>query len=128
MLRITLGDYTLAIAKDMPSIYNEYHKRAKLVEFFESENATDAQFFLAVARGSDWPFLIVVQRYHPGPVSGFFPGVMLVPETDLLFIGAGDRIVSYSLDSPKKLWEEKITLGFWRWVKISGVCDHVGRD
>src|SRR5215472_4515090 len=115
MLRITLGDYTLAIAKDMPSIYNEYHKRAKLVEFFESENATDAQFFLAVARGSDWPFLIVVQRYHPGPVSGFFPGVVLVPETDLLFIGAGELVVAYRLDTPERVWKDTAEMGFLGW-------------
>jgi hypothetical protein len=90
----------------MPNLYSEYHKRAKLVELFEGEDEEVSQFFLSVARGSEWPFLVVMQRYSPGPVSGFYPpGVLLIPETHLLFIGVGDRIVIYSLDSPKRLWD-----------------------
>lgn len=73
--------------------------------------------FLAVKKRFDWPFLVVAQRYSPGGHAGFYPGVLFVPETHLLFIGAGTRLLAYQLDPPEKLWEDEADTGFWNWER-----------
>jgi hypothetical protein len=54
------------------------------------------------------------QRFSPCS-GGFNPGVLLVPETGVLFIGAGDRLLAYKLDGPQRLWEDNANAGFWSW-------------
>ncbi len=54
-------------------------------------------------------------RYDPS--GGFHPGALLVPETGLLFIGAGERLLAYRLDGPTRLWEEATDCGFWGWAR-----------
>lgn len=117
MIRISLGEYTLTVSNDYPSLYKEYHKRANLVNVFEDKHDEGTLFFVSVAKGADWPFLMVMQRYTPGSSSGFYPGVLLLPETHLLFIGAGERLLAYALDSPGKLWEERTWPGFLGWER-----------
>lgn len=117
MFRITLDKYTLSISDEFPHGYIHYQKAAKLVETFEGKAQEEPFCYLSVAKEVDAPFLIVVQRYLPGPESGFYPGILLIPETNVLFIGAGERLLIYKLDSPKKLWEEEIEIGFWGWAR-----------
>jgi hypothetical protein len=114
--------FTLSVSDTIPSIYYEYHKRAKLVEIFEGGDQQEESFFyLSVAKGSDWPFLIVAQKYAFSPQMGFHPGVVLIPETNLLFIGAGERLLAYKLEPPAKLWEEVAHGGFRGWERYQQV-------
>ncbi|HET6252313.1 MAG TPA: hypothetical protein VFE47_31795 [Tepidisphaeraceae bacterium] len=53
--------------------------------------------------------MIVGQRFNPS--GGFNPGVLLVPETKILFVGAGERILAYQLDGPSRLWEDTAEAG-----------------
>ena len=46
---------------------------------------------------------------------------MLVPETDLLLLGAGDRLLAYRLDLPEQLWEDVADAGFWFWARFEDV-------
>lgn len=117
MFRITIGEYTLTVADDYPSIYNEYHKQAKLIEILESSDAEGTICFVSVAKGLNQPFLVVVQKYSPGQENGFQPGILLIPETRLLFIGAGERLLAYTWDPPKRLWEKSVIVGFWGWER-----------
>jgi hypothetical protein len=60
------------------------------------ETGGDYAGYLSVAVDDgqeNWP-LLVTQRYSPSG-SGFEPGVLLVPETGMLFIGAGTRLLGY---------------------------------
>jgi len=61
-----------------------------------------------------WPFLVVAQKFWPA-VAGFSPGVLMVPETRRLFIGAGERLLAYDIDGPRRLWEDRADTGFWHW-------------
>jgi len=115
MFRISINEYTLAVSDDYPNIYNEYHKRARLVEILGSYEAEGAVCFVSLSKDSDWPFLVVVQKYSPEPESGFDPGVMFIPETHFVFIGAGKRLLAYTWDPPEKVWEEHVMGGFWGW-------------
>src|SRR6266571_2234442 len=40
---------------------------------------------------------------------------VLVPETKLLFLGAGERILAYRLDPPTRLWDDRADTGFLGW-------------
>lgn len=52
---------------------------------------------------------------------GFHPGIALVPETEMLFIGAGDRLSIYRLDGPTKVCQETVGVGFWRWARHGAI-------
>jgi hypothetical protein len=77
----------------------------------------------AVAVGDgEWPGLVVTQRYAPaGP--GFAPGVLLVPETRQVFIGAGTRLLGYEARSGlwRRSWTDGAEYGFWSWRQHSDV-------
>jgi hypothetical protein len=96
-------------------MYGEYVKRAGLAEEFDLRDSEGSSCFLSVSRGAVWPFLVVAQRYHPA--GGFHPGALLVPETDLLFIGAGERLRAYGLGGPVRLWIDTTEFGFWGWAR-----------
>jgi hypothetical protein len=49
------------------------------------------------------------------------PGLFLVPETHLLFIGAGRRLLCYDLLAPSRLWEDEADCGFWSWSRYGSV-------
>ena len=114
--RFTSGSYTISMADSLPPTYYSASRRASLVDTFELEG-TSSLCYLTVACGHDWPFLIVAQRYSPGAQSGFYPGVILVPETRLLMLGAGERLLAYRLDEPRRLWVAHLPGGFWQWER-----------
>ncbi len=116
MFSITLGNYGLLCTEELPAIYHEYCEHARLVDEFNIKSKEEGLCFVAIQRENDWPFLVVVQSYHPAG-NGFSPGIALVPETDIAFIGAGSRLLAYQLKSPKRLWED-ITFGFWGWGRF----------
>ncbi|MEO7021276.1 MAG: hypothetical protein ABI234_14055 [Ktedonobacteraceae bacterium] len=117
LFKFTCGPYTISLADSLPPMHYSYCRRAQLVETFELEGSSSPLCYLTVARGHGWPFLIVAQRYSPGPQSGFYPGVLFAPETSLLLLGAGERLLAYTLDSPTKLWEYHLSSGFSQWER-----------
>lgn len=117
MFRITLDEFTLSISESLPTIFSEYREHAKLVEIFESRDTDVSQVFLAVAKNANWPFLIVVQKRSTGAESGFHPGMLLIPETHLLFVGVEEHVFVYNLETVERMWEEQILLGFWGWER-----------
>jgi hypothetical protein len=64
---------------------------------------------------TEWPALVVAQRFEPGPEAGFNPGLLLVPDSAVLFLGAGARLLAYDLRVPRRLWEDEADTGFWGW-------------
>lgn len=120
--KFTCSSYTISMADSLPPTYYSSCRRAQLVDTFELEGAYSSLCYLTVARGHDRPFLIVAQRYSPGAQSGFYPGVIFIPETDLLLLGAGERLLAYRLDEPRRLWIEHLRGGFWQWERSQ---DHI---
>lgn len=118
MFRISIGEYELCCdAGGLPDLLTEYQQRAKLSEDFDvAEEAGASVCFLSVGRAQQWPFLVVVQRYWPAGC-GFVPGVLLIPEANRLFIGAGRRLLGYDLSRPARLWEDMADFGFWSWAQ-----------
>lgn len=118
MFRISVGEYQIGCQADRPpDLLSEYQQRATLAEDFGVANEVGASVcFVSVGRPQEWPSLVVIQRYSPAGF-GFVPGVLLVPEVHLLFIGAGRRLLGYDLSGPTRLWEDETDCGFWSWSR-----------
>jgi hypothetical protein len=118
------GEYrVIACLNAPPPARANYREHARVVEEFDLKAPEGRYCFLAVARsGVDWPSLVVEQRYAPSSESGFYPGALLVPESHILFVGAGTRLLAYQLhDTPRRLWEDYAQCGFWSWARIDDV-------
>lgn len=105
---------------DFPPLFDDLTANADLAEQFgnlRGRNDEDGTLFCASVSSEFriWPALFVAQRYSPD-VGGFDPGVLIVPETGLVLIGAGERLLAYRLDDPPvRLWEDAAEVGFWWW-------------
>lgn len=123
MAEITLGDYrVLAAADSLPEIHSSYREHAVLAEEFDLDATGGSLCFFAVGeRDGDWPSLVVAQRYDPSGW-GFNPGLLIVPETDVVFIGAGTRVLAYKHHpQPSRLWVDQAAIGFWGWSRVDDI-------
>jgi hypothetical protein len=122
MFKLTVGDYNLlCTSQGLPSAYPEYVKHARLTDEINFGEAEGDICFLAVGKDSEWPFLVIAQIYSPTANGGFHPGALLVPETGILFLGAGERLLAYELDGPRRLWDDAGEAGFWNWARYGEV-------
>ena len=92
---------------------------AALVEEITDPDA-EATVFLLAGRGGEWPALGLRIAYGPA-VPGFPFAVHVVPETGVLFVGAGRGVHAYRLDSPCLLWHDETPCGFWGWSQYGDV-------
>lgn len=122
MFHVSTNEYQLFLhERGLPAMVKEYAIRASLSEHFESDEDDADWCFVAVSRAaSDWPFLTVTQRFSPA-TCGFHPGVILVPETDILFIGAGTRLLAFDLAKVTRIWVDNADTGFWGWARHENV-------
>ena len=117
MFSVSVNDYTVLCQDNcLPDIYSDYRQSAKVVEEFDLDNSDDALCFVGIQIDSEWPFLVIAQRYSPAGF-GFNPGVQLVEETGVLFIGAGVRLLAYDIRNVVRLWEDKADTGFFGWSR-----------
>lgn len=126
LFQVGASGYTVGCtAAGVPRIYREYVEHADLADELGMDAAggdDDETCFVAVARGDGrgWPFLVVAQRYSPAG-HGFNPGVLIIPETQRMFVGAGARLLLYDLEAPARLWEDATDVGFWGWARHGDV-------
>jgi hypothetical protein len=112
---VTLGRIRIAIEASVPLIRESCIERCEVSESFDGSRTDLDYLMVTVAIESDWPQLVVEQRYEPGPRSAFDPGVCLIPETSVLLIGAGTRVLAYDLIGLQRLREDRVNCGFWSW-------------
>lgn len=122
MFQVSVGPYSIRLTYDrLPHTYGEAVRRAKIVdEIALDDRSAGTAFCVEVSRDHAWPFLVSAQRYSPS-AECFFPGVLLVPETHRLYIGAGTRLLAYELATPQRLWEDSTEPGFWSWARYEDV-------
>ena len=128
-IETAVGGWGVITAPGIPAIMAEYQRHAGLCERFEGEPEDDGSLFVGVARpGEDWPSLVVAQRW--GPTGGSFtPGVLVVPDSGRVFIGAGSRILCYHDDTGtwRRQWLESVAYpGFWGWRQQGDVVVMAG--
>lgn len=115
MFEVGFAEFTVLVQDGaLPEIYSEYASRARLKLEKGLENAEGRAAFCAVAKRDDWPFCVLAFRYAPAGY-GFTPGVLLVPETETLFVGGGTLLFAVDLKRLRPLWEDTAELGFWSW-------------
>ena len=120
MFNVGCDKYSMLVHRGpLPEIYGEYRKRAAFVEEHELDSAEGETCFVAISKGIQWPALLISQRFSPCS-RGFNPGVLVIPETHCMFVGAGTRITAYRLDTPLRLWEDFVVAGFWGWNRFGG--------
>ncbi len=119
-VRVQVGAYSVQLWRTQPPAALEMLlDGADLSERFESDQ--DGDFFaVSISQDGAGSLLTVTQRFSPS-VPGFEPGVLIVPETHLAFIGAGERLLAYDLARGARLWEDAAEVGFWWWDQVGEV-------
>jgi len=120
---VQIGEYKLVIHNDaVPAAYQFYCDGAKTVHEHKPLGSGKVMF-VGVGR-SDSPELVICFPYSPTSDEGFNQGVIISPETKKLFIGAGQKIFVYDLNS-HDLVSEHILFGFWGWQKVDTAIIHL---
>lgn len=115
MISVTVDKYTIQVHQgELPQSHRDYKSKAKLYDQIEPCDEGDHSF-IAVAEHGAWPHLCAVLRYRDASWL-FSPGVLLVPETGIVFIGGGDHALAYDLHAPRRLWNEHAAY-FWGWQR-----------
>jgi hypothetical protein len=120
-MRVQIGEHMVQVWRgELPGHFSSLSDLADLSETFgdlRDRSDEDGTLFCASVgpQFQTWPDLLVTQRFSPD-VGGFDPGVLVVPETRVVLIGAGERLLAYRLDDPPvRLWEDATDAGFWWW-------------
>jgi hypothetical protein len=122
-ISVTGDRWTVHVQHDLPLTYDSLCRNAVLAEEFGLDGPVvgkdgDVCFVAVSAEGDPWPSLVVAQRYSPSG-AGCDPGVALPAGSDVVFIGAGERLLAYRLSeraAPERLWEDACDLGFFCWA------------
>ena len=75
--------------------------------------------FVGVTVYRDDVAILRVNQFYEQMSESITPGVLIVPETDRLFIGAGSRMLAYDLTTRRRLWIEDAQemMLFWGWLR-----------
>ena len=126
-VQVQVGEYAVQVWRGEPPItLDSLLEGAELSDTFGPlQNHNEDSEFFAVSisengAGSLASLLMVAQRFSPS-VPGFEPGVLIIPETGLVFVGAGERLLAYDLCKAARLWEDRAEVGFWWWDRAGDV-------
>ncbi|QFS96372.1 hypothetical protein FIV06_03005 [Labrenzia sp. THAF191b] len=120
MNSIKLGEWEMWIEDgSLPSIFGSYLDHAEFVDQIDLNNSEGRFLFLGFSKGNNangWPPVIVAQKYQDSQRT-FSPGVLLIPDTSLAFVGAGERLLCYNIEEQRRLWEDETDYGFFAWYQ-----------
>jgi hypothetical protein len=116
-IRFSSEEFTVdATIGELPAGFSTLIERARVHDDHGIKESGGTQLIIQVqSTSADWPELVISQRFSPGAEAGFHPGILLVPETKVLFVGAGVRLLAYDLSHFALLWEDAADTGFWGW-------------
>jgi hypothetical protein len=118
-IQVVVGDFSVDVSSELPTLWDHFLARAS---FSESELDKDClgHLFVAVRHhriADGFPEFVVDLAYEPAG-AGLRWGATLVPETGVLFLGAGERLRAYSVTPPRRrLWDDSAEFGFWSWQR-----------
>jgi hypothetical protein len=114
MITTGVDQYSILVHQGaLPQLYDSYKAQAVLCEEIGFQDEGEYTF-VGVRRGTGWPQLCVTLRY-PDASEIFNPGILLVPESDVVFVGGGGSILAYDARTPRRLWRDSAECGFWDW-------------
>jgi hypothetical protein len=115
---VTIGDTEVFVARERPGIWAALCAHAELVDEQSDDTRDDAELLVAGIgpADSDWASLILAWEYAPSSRGGFAPGILVVPETGIAFVGAGATLRAYRISpNVEALWKDEADIGFWSW-------------
>jgi hypothetical protein len=128
-IEVHVGEWKVIVARERPTILDAYLDHASLADDFSRGDPDDDGFVFAGVSGpgEDWPSLVVSGTYGPAE-GGFHPGVLVVPSTERVFVGAGSRAVSFERDVTgwRRDWDVEVQAGFWGWRQHGNVVVMMG--
>jgi hypothetical protein len=126
-MQFSIGDWEVTTMVDgLPSLYNEYLSHANFVNQIELKDTDQSGVWfiglrnVKIESNQDWPTIVIAQRYEPSGC-GFPPGALLTPDTSVLFLGAGTRILIFNLETRKLVSEDYVAVGFWGWEQHESI-------
>ena len=121
MAEVQIGDYRLRIFEDgVPADWTGLRASAALFDEYDVQSREPGPVGVVVLSTPQGRELGVDRHHEPhGPVVP--PGVLLVPDTGLLLIGAGVRLLEYDIRFPERLWEGRAEFGFWAFARHGDV-------
>ncbi len=120
---VLVGRYRLTWDDGLPDDYYTQRQQATIVDEISLDDADQHLGVLSVGLSDgSWPFLIL---RHGGVVpwekDTLRLDVVLVPETDTLFVGEDRAVWAYNLRQPARLWTDTAEMGFLGWQRHGGV-------
>ncbi|HET9520106.1 MAG TPA: hypothetical protein VFO73_03580 [Candidatus Limnocylindrales bacterium] len=117
-IEVHVGEWKVVVARERPASLDDDLKYAGLADDFGRGDPEDDGYVFAgvCGPGEDWPSLVVSGTYGPSS-GGFEPGILIVPTTEQVFVGAGSRAVSYRREATgwRRAWDIEVDGGFWAW-------------
>lgn len=121
VVTVDVDGYLVSIYHGLPDLLNLYISHASFADIGDLRGADGSPSLITVASGTGLPEVVVVLRSDFRGLL-FPPGVALVAETGVLFVGGGQVARAYSLVEPaKRQWEEDVEVGFFRWQRVDDV-------
>ena len=116
MLTLGIDGYSIVVQEgSFPELYDTYRREASFLDELDVKGE-GTPFFVGIKKGGGWPGFCVALRYT-GESTGFSPAVVFVPESNILFVGAGEVVLAYDVHDKKRLWRESVDCGFWSWYR-----------
>lgn len=121
-IEISTEKYHFSVARDSTPAYlhsfNYGSPTIETIDFHLADTEYDEYFFVSASRQDGNGTLLVVSQCFNSHGNIFNPGILYIPETDILFIGAGERSSAFRLDPCEKLWIDGADTGFWSWARF----------
>lgn len=113
MPTVQISQYRVTVLEGaLPADYDHLRSSAKIFEEYAVRTRESGPVSTVMIVSERIPHLVVAQHHAPdGP--GFPLGLLIVPETGVVFIGAGERVLAYDLPQSCRLWEDHAQMGFW---------------
>lgn len=121
MLYTTFAQYTVATTTTPEDVTTFLRENAVLHYAFHHSEPDYNYLAVGITDCGLSPDLLIEGWYKPGPQQGFHPGVLLVPESNTAFIGAGTELLICSLAPIKLLSHQQTECGFWSWRRVNNV-------
>lgn len=117
MIEFNFDKYKIAVQTvKEPGIYDMWLDRASFKDIDGLKN-DGIPIYIGVGHGEEWYNTVIAFRSDPIEYGGFDPGILIVPETNTLFVGAGTIVRTYDLKNQKRKFEKKLSCGFWGWSR-----------
>lgn len=115
MLHTTIGKYSVSLWSSPDDINHHTREFAVATKHLTTHESRGDYVAIGVSDAGPGADLLVEGQYSPGPASGFHPGILIIPETGIVFIGVGTNVLVYNMAPISEIVHAQTEVGFWYW-------------